>query len=258
MMISCCTWVFPQMSRRDLERLRGAGYELIDVKPDTLADPDLVAAAQELGLDVNCMSITFDDCQTLHSEDPRAVEAALDVVERSCELGSSLGSAIAYVVPGQDDGEHALTRYSDALVRAADCAQAAGSRLCVEHFPGLSLPTARGTLKFLDDIGHPNLYLLLDLGHLQMSNEDPVSVIDHAGERLGYVHLDDNDGNGDLHLPLLQGVMQETDLDRTFAALQTVGYDGAVSLELSPKLDDPHEALAEGYTLVTRLLANTN
>jgi sugar phosphate isomerase/epimerase len=257
-MISYCAWVFPQMNRHDLELLREAGYELIDVKPDTLADSGLHAAATELGMAVNCMSITFDDRDTLHSEDPRAVEAALDVVSRSCELGQSLGTSVAYVVPGQDDSQQALGRYRDALVRAADRAKAAGSRLCVEHFPGLSLPTAQGTLRFLDDIDHPNLYLLADLGHLQMSNEDPVSVIEGAGARLGYVHLDDNDGKGDLHLPLLQGVMQETDLDRTFAALRSAGYNGAVSLELSPKLENPHLALVEGFALVARLLNKTN
>ena len=254
--ISCCAWALPELNQLDLRRLREVGYELIDVRPDTLAKPELVAATEELGLDVSCMSIAFD-ADTLHSEDPQSVESALGVVSRSCELGVSLGAHIAYVVPGQDSREAALTKYGDTLVKAAENAQAAGSRFCVEHFPGLSLPTALDTLKFLDTIGHPNLYLLLDLGHLQISDEDPVEVIECAGGRLGYVHLDDNDGKGDLHLPLLQGVMQETDLERTVAALKSVGYEDAVSLELSPKLTDPLQSLEEGYQLVAPLLTET-
>ncbi len=254
--ISCCAWALPELNQLDLRRLREVGYELIDMRPDTFVEPEVESAAKELGMDVSCMSIHFD-ADALHSEDPRSVEAALGVVSRSCEQGVSLGANIAYVVPGQDSGEAALTKYGDALAKAAESAQAAGCRLCVEHFPGLSLPTALGTLEYLDTIGHPNLYLLLDLGHLQISSEDPVDVIECAGEQLGYVHLDDNDGKGDLHLPLLHGVMQEADLERTFAALRTVGYEDAVSLELSPKLINPLQSLEEGYQLVAPLLTET-
>ena len=251
--ISCCAWALPELNQLDLRRLREVGYKLIDMRPDTFEEPELGSAAKELGLGVSCMSIHFD-ADTLHSEDSRSVESALGVVGRSCELGVSLGATVAYVVPGQDSSEAALAKYGEALVKAAERAKAAGSRLCVEHFPGLSLPTALGTLKFLEAIGHPNLYLLLDLGHLQISNEDPVEVIECASERLGYVHLDDNDGKGDLHLPLLQGVMLEADLERTVAALHAVGYEDAVSLELSPKLTDPLQSLEEGYELVAPLL----
>ena len=251
--ISCCAWALPELNQLDLRRLREVGYDLIDMRPDTFAEPELDAAAKELGLGVSCMSIHFD-ADTLHSEDSRSVEAALGIVSRSCELGASLGATIAYVVPGQDSNRVALTKYGDALAKAAESAQAAGCTLCVEHFPGLSLPTALGTLEYLDAIGHPNLYLLLDLGHLQISNEDPVEVIECASGRLGYVHLDDNDGKGDLHLPLLQGIMQEADLERTVAALKLVGYEDAVSLEFSPKLTDPLQSLEEGYELVAPLL----
>ena len=251
--ISCCAWALTELSHPDLQRLREAGYELIDVRSSTFADPELGAAAKKLGLGVSCMSIHFE-ADTLHSEKPRSVAAALDVVSRSCDLGRSMGAAVAYVVPGPDSGKAALAEYGGTLVKAAEIAQTAGSRLCVEHFPGLSLPTALDTLKFLDAIDHPNLYLLLDLGHLQISKEDPIEVIERAGARLGYVHLDDNDGKGDLHLPLLHGVMKEEDLRRTVAALGSVGYEDAVSLELSPKLTDPLQALEEGYELVARLL----
>ena len=76
-----------------------------------------------------------------------------------------------------------------------------------------------------------------------MSGEDPAEVISTAGSRLYYVHLDDNDGHGDLHWALLDGVLTTHTLRDTFRALQDIGYDGAVSLELSPMLDDPYQAL---------------
>ena len=59
------------------------------------------------------------------------------------------------------------------------------------------MPTAAATLAWLSKVDHDNLFLLLDLGHCLISDEDPTQVIAQAGRRLGYVHLDDNDGAGE-------------------------------------------------------------
>jgi sugar phosphate isomerase/epimerase len=87
-----------------------------------------------------------------------------------------------------------------------------------------------------------------------MSKEDPAATIKLAADRLGYVHLDDNDGVNDLHWSLLDGVMTEDSLRRLFAALNEVGYTGPVSLELSPRLPDPHSALERSLAIVQRLM----
>ena len=48
------------------------------------------------------------------------------------------------------------------------------------------------------------------------------------------MHLDDNDGVGDLHLALHDGVLTKESLRATFDALKQHGYSGRVSLELHP------------------------
>ncbi|MCB8958748.1 MAG: TIM barrel protein [Ardenticatenales bacterium] len=141
-------------------------------------------------------------------------------------------------MPTFDADPAALARYGASLQQLATAAAAHGIKVCIEHFPGRALPTAAATLAFIKGLGHDNLYLLLDLGHLQMSGEDPAAVIQAAGNRLGYVHLDDNDGVGDLHWALLDGVMTEASLGAALAALREVGYGGPLSLELSPRLPD--------------------
>ena len=108
------------------------------------------------------------------------------------------------------------------------------SVLGFEHFPGTALPTIADTLAFLRNVAHPNLYLLLDIGHAQMSNEDVPTAVADAGALLGYVHLDDNDGEGDLHWALLDGVLTKESLRQTFSALDAHGYEGGISLELNP------------------------
>ena len=87
-----------------------------------------------------------------------------------------------------------------------------------------------------------------------MSGEDPATVIANAGEKLGYVHFDDNDGISDLHLSLLDGVMTDESLLATLRALDAVGYKGAVSLELSPALPKPARALAESHDVLMRAI----
>ena len=83
---------------------------------------------------------------------------------------------------------------------------------------------------------------------------EPVAAMLQAGERLGHVHLDDNDGEGDLHWPLLTGRLTADHLEGLARALRDVGFRGGLTLELNPKIADPIGALQEGKAIVERLL----
>ena len=106
--------------------------------------------------------------------------------------------------------------------RIADHAADLEVRVGIEHFPHTALPTIAATLAFLRAVGHDNLYLLLDIGHAQMTDEDVPAAIADAGPLLGYVHLDDNDGVGDQHLALYDGILTES-----VAARYVRGAEGA-------------------------------
>jgi hydroxypyruvate isomerase len=194
--------------------------------------------ACDLGLTISCMAASADmpEGASLTGE---GSQVGRDHVFKALEHGAALGAKVAYLVPEGDD----LDRYAEPLPILADKAQELGMKLCVEHFPGTILPTVPFTLDYLAKIGHPNLYLVFDIGHAQMANENPAEMITLAGNRLGYVHLDDNDGVNDLHLGLYDGVMQEDDLKAMFVALDELGYGSNVSLELKPDIPNPLDAL---------------
>src|SRR5262249_31394874 len=141
-----------------------------------------------------------------------------------------LGATHAYIVAGMDSSHEGLARFGEACGVIADYAAARMVRLCVEPIPGRALPSAASVLELLDQLGHANLALLLDIGHCLISRENPAWVVRHAGLRLGYVHLDDNDGQSDLHWPLLTGVLTEAQLGVCLEALREEGYQGALSL----------------------------
>ena len=190
--------------------------------------------------------------RTPAASQPRLDEAARGAHAELTEIRAALGASAAYVVPDEDPSS--LDRYAAELKRVADRGGEMGVRVCVEHFPGSTLPTAAGTIAFLREVGHPNLFLLLDIGHAQMSEENPASIISDAGPLLGYVHLDDNDGSRDLHLGLTDGILTEAALADCIAALRDIAYRGNLSLELHPGLPDPLDALGQSREIALRAM----
>lgn len=245
MYLSCCVWALTAPQNEVISDMRSLGFKRIDIRPDFLEPEDLPTLKDSPPLSVSSVAASFGVPKgaALESSNAGAREKAVAHVEEVVRQCAALGGSVVYLVPGKDDNPTTLNRYADSLAEAADKAAAHGVRLCIEHFPGTALPTAAATLDFINKISHPNLGLLFDIGHVQISGEDPVEVINTAGEKLDYVHLDDNDGHGDLHWALLDGVLTTDTLRETFRALQDIGYAGAVSLELNPQLVDPYNAL---------------
>ena len=245
MYLSCCVWALTAHPKDVIADVRSLGFRRIDIRPDFLDSEGVQSLEGTPTLSVSSVAASFGvpEGAALESSDAGARGKGVAHVENVVSQCKSLGGRVVYLVPGKDDSASTLNRYADSLAKAAEIAAKQDVRLCIEHFPGTALPTAQATLDFIHAIDHPNLGLLFDIGHVQISGEDPAEVIRAAGERLDYVHLDDNDGHGDLHWALLDGILTTDTLRGTFRALQDIGYAGAVSLELSPQLDDPYQAL---------------
>ncbi len=256
MQLACCVWALTGPEDKLLRQIHELGFEWIDVQPGHLRTAARKQLAAELGLQVSCLGASFDmpaGCALDHEND-KARSRAITHVAEAIDHASTLGAGTIYIIPGTEDETAAMRRYADALAELADKAAARGIKMAVEHFPGTALHSAAATLKFLRDLSHPNAYLLYDSGHIQMTGENPTEVIEAAGDKLAYVHFDDNDGQDDLHLALLDGVMTEATLLETISALRRSDYSGAVSLELHPELADPVDALAQSRDILLRAL----
>ena len=256
MKIACCIWALGGKEIEMLREVSTLGFDWIDIQPTHLRTLESRLLAQELDLRVSCLGASFGmpTGAALDHADSAQQRAAFDHVASSIAVAGHLGAESAYVVPGKDRDERAIARFSNSIIDLADLAAGFGIKLAVEHFPGTALPTASETLEFIRRADHPNLYLLIDSGHLQMTGEDPASAILNAGDRLGYMHFDDNDGLSDLHWALLDGVMTEESLDATLQSLADIGYQGPLSLELNPGLPNPAKALGDSRDLLLRAL----
>ncbi len=253
--ISCCAWALSGPEIQALDQLAAMGFEHLDVQACTYTHSASLVHLADLGLSIRCVGLSFNmpTSAELDSPDAKVRQAALDHLRVGLDQAANCGVDTAYIVPGQDEG--LLDYFSESFIAAGDLAAARNIKLCVEHFPGKALPTASGTLAYLHELAHPNLYLLIDSGHLQISDEDPIQSIAAAGTRLGYMHLDDNDGKDDLHWALGDGVLKRDALKATLRALNDSTYTGPVSLELHPQLADPVVALQQSLELVSAILA---
>jgi sugar phosphate isomerase/epimerase len=241
---------------KNLKQLAELGFKTVDVCPTMQKSPEAQSALKKLNLEVACVSISHEAPKgsTFDSENPQRVDPLVHHTNAAVDHGAEIGAGWTYVVPGPQVDDRTTAHYGERYSALAEHAQGRGVKLCIEHFPGSAFPTVAATLDFIKDINHPNLYLLFDIGHAQMTNEDPAEVLPRAGDRLAYVHLDDNDGVGDLHLALTDGVQTQESLEALFRVLEDVGYDGPVSLEMKQTLPDPLDAIRRSKKIVEKFI----
>jgi sugar phosphate isomerase/epimerase len=235
-----------------LRQLAALGFAHVDLVAEVDRPTEQREELADSGLLVSCLSLgrQLPPGHSLDAADVGVRRAALALLQRQIADAAQLGATTAYLVPGFDSSATAMTYFAEGCVLLADYAAARKIRLCIEHVPGRSLPTAAATLDWLQQIGHPDLSLLLDVGHCLISGEDAADTVRQAGQRLGYVHLDDNDGIGDLHWPLFTGRLTQQQLADVMTALRGIKYQGALALELNPGNADPLEALRSSKRIV--------
>jgi sugar phosphate isomerase/epimerase len=256
MILSCCAWALNDPEPEALTLLKEMGLTSIDIRPSWLRSDGALRKRKELDLDVICLAATHErpEGATLDSDSSGSVEPMVRHIKEGLDHAAEQGAHWSYVVPDRLVDDQTFERYATHLTDIADHAQSLDIKVCIEHFPGTAFPTVSSTMDFIHDTGHPNLYLLFDIGHAQMANEDPAEVLANVGDRLGYVHLDDNDGVNDLHLALTDGVQTTDSLADLLQVLNNIDYDGPISLEIKNDLPDPLDSVTRSYQIITDLL----
>jgi sugar phosphate isomerase/epimerase len=232
------------------------GFTHVDVVALVERPAAHLEALAKSGLIVSCASIGRDlpAGQTLDAADVANRRAAVESMKRQIADAARLGATHGYIVSGQDGSHDGLLRFGEACALLADYARERQVRLCLEPIPGRALASAAAMLDFIASIRHNNLALLLDVGHCLISKEEPADVVRRAGSKLGYVHVDDNNGKDDVHWPLLTGVLKQEQLRSCVTALHEQRYPHALSLELNSRNQEPNLALKEGKALLEKLL----
>ncbi len=249
---SICSWALTSLAHDDvLAFIAELGVGLVDVRLCDVKTEEQRAALNRSGLSVGCLSLAFAlwgiaPLSGTDTDEPRRV------AEEGIRLAAQVGAPAVYLCPDEDRSPEGLARFSVEVARLASFAQDLGVVLCLEHFPGETsgLATIEETVEFLRRINHPNLKLLIDAGHAQITRESAAEALRAHGELVGYLHVNDNHGDEDLHLGLLEGSMQREQLREILIAARESAYAGPVSIELSDSLTDAKHSVSSSVRLL--------
>jgi sugar phosphate isomerase/epimerase len=211
-------------------------FQFIDLTLEhPAAGADIVdSAAIRAALDTTGLGVTGHTAWYLPfaSAVPRIRAAAIDEVISTFPHFVTAGATLVNVHPDPGwrtvgiDVEQTLAWNVAAFARLAEEAMAQGLRLMVENLPNVH--EAVDAMRALLD-AHPSIGFHLDLGHAQVRGNRTADYLAAFAERLAHVHLSDNTGRADDHLPLGAGRL---DWKRLIRMVKRTGYDGTITLEV--------------------------
>jgi D-psicose/D-tagatose/L-ribulose 3-epimerase len=138
--------------------------------------------------------------------------------------------------------------------KLGEYAKTLGLEIVLELEPfKLSLVNSVDTmLKFLNDVGLPNVLANCDISHLDLVNA-PVEQVARLKGRIGHVHLSDCNGKAHGDLPPGRGV---TPIKAYLKAIRDTGFDRTVSIELeySPEPDRIVQWVEEAYRETDKIM----
>jgi len=157
-------------------------------------------------------------------------QACFEELERCAEIFSALGATIMNIHPCYYCPPAMKKDLVELNIRALkplrEMAAAHGLTLVLENFRA-PFNTVSTYTRLLQAV--PGLEIHLDFGHGNMGGDDGAAFCRQLGEHIKHVHLSDNRGTHDDHLPLGVG---NVDWKEAFSALRSIGYDGTITLEV--------------------------
>lgn len=159
-------------------------------------------------------------------------EAAVRALVESMHTFAAIGAPWMNVHPDGHAPFHGraftIEQNVKSLQSLLEAASSIGIGLMIENIPeGFNTPQQLAEL--LDPL--PGLALHLDIGHanLRVPKNTTESILERFADRLRHVHLHDNRGDSDAHLPLGAGSI---DVPRMVHTLRAFGYDATITLEV--------------------------
>jgi D-psicose/D-tagatose/L-ribulose 3-epimerase len=235
-----CNWIFgDEPLAETAARLAGFGYDGLELKGDLeLYDAaEVKAILDDHGLVV--LSLTPEDVDLPHPDAEvraKAVDHYLRLLDFAAAVGAPMvgcHGAVGRIRP-VTAYEQEYVNYVVGVQRIAERAQELGLQLAIEvlnRYESHLLNTSEEAVRFVEEVGAPNVGLLLDAYHMNIEEAGLGSAIRVAGEHLFLFHAADSNrqavGRG--HTDFL-GVMR---------ALKDIEYNGDIIIECTASGPDP-------------------
>ena len=256
------TWTFLSMElASSLEAIAEAGFDAVEVWAEgkhldpRAAGPSEArtarAVCRKLGLRITSLHAPFGEGANIGDFDEQERRRALEVVGEAIRYANLMGAGFVVLHPGtwegSDDPEAHVEfrgRVLSSLLELSELAEKLGVRLLVENM----VPTGR-RFRFGAEVEDllwlcervPGLEVCFDPGHANIGGGSPASWLEALGRRVRSLHLNDNDGEADLHLVPGRGGIDWASFK---GALEFIGYEGPLLFEVHGG-EDPLETARE-------------
>ncbi len=227
-----------------LDKAKQMGFDAVEIipfDPDHFPAAKVKAAARDLGLVINTgygMPAEYN----IISPDPAVRRAGVEFSKRLIDLSNEAGARVfggmiycgwGYLTGKMrtpDEWKWAVENYR----QIAEYAQRSSPLILgiepVNRFESHFINTAADAVKFIAEVGLPNVRVHLDTFHMIREEDDFPAAVRTAGAKLGYIHACENQrgipGTGLVPWPAF------------FAALREVHYDGCITIEsFTPEIE---------------------
>lgn len=175
----------------------------------------------------------------------------------SLRLAKKLGAPCITTEPGGPLPEgmsraHALDLFTDGLKEALTRAEDDGVLLLVEPEPGLLIENAVQFEELAVRINSPMFGLNFDVGHFYCVSDPLPETVARLRRWTRHYHFEDIAASR-VHEHLVPG-RGAIDFDALLKAIRATGYDGWLTVELYPYLDDPDAAGREALEFLRKRL----
>jgi sugar phosphate isomerase/epimerase len=259
------------------ERIAALGYEGLEILADVphawpaglLEGPKraILAAMERHGLafsNMNAfmMNAVADPRQpywypSFIEPDPNYRRIRIDHTRRALSLCAELGAPHVTTEPGGpiapgQTRQQAIDQFVEVLKPLAEHAHDEGVLLLIEPEPGLLLETTDQYLEVAERVDAPSIGLNFDVGHAFCVSEDLPNAIARMAPHTRHYHLEDIAATR-VHHHLVPG-MGVIDFAEVVEAIRRTGYDGWLTVELYPFVDDPDAAARGALELLAPLV----
>ncbi len=230
-------------ARKPLEEIEWIGKHGFDFVDFTLeppaANPDQIdPRAVRFSLDRYGLGVVAHTAYYLPFATPFAGirEACLGEFRRALRAALQIGATVMNVhygkAPGFFSKEQLIGWHVEVLSRLCQEAAEVGVTIVLEHVPFGGSEQLENVVAIMDRV--PLLRIHLDSGHakLERGYDRWDEYLDWLGSKLLHVHLSENDGSADQHLPLGAAPRSTTDWPQHIQRLKTTGYHGTITLEV--------------------------
>ena len=228
---------------QEIEAIAALGFDYFEMSMDPpeahfttarKARAEILKALDDNHLGLVCHLPTFVSIADL-TESIRI--ASLNEMLGSLDVAAELRAAKVVVHPGVISGlgvfvkEQAMEYAMQSMDAIYDKSKELGLQLCLENmFPRyLTFVSPEDFYGVFEK--YPGMMMTLDTGHANIGGdaERALKFVHFFRGRLGHVHISDNNGKRDDHLPVGEG---NFDFKRFISELKKSGYDDTITLEI--------------------------